>query len=229
MDDEGEEPRREITAAELRITRIVIDRIAKDLEGAWAPVFKIAIEHVGVETNPLFASIASPPERVIAARFGIRLGSLEGELSFVIPYSMVEPIKALLDNGMLTGHSDVDLRWRDKLVENLLNVPLELRGTLVETIVPVRRILTMKTGDVIPIDIPKQLPIDLEGSPTFRGALGSARGRNAVKITQVLRKDGESSPEGGPASLGSGARGAGDAPVTGSTGRRQKGGIAAYA
>jgi flagellar motor switch protein FliM len=230
MDDEGVEQRREITAAELRITRIVIDRIARDLEGAWAPVFKIAIEHTGVETNPLFASIASPPERVIAAQFGIRLGSLQGELSFVIPYSMVEPIKALLDNGMLTGHSDVDLRWRDKLIENLLNVSLELRGTLVETILPVRRILTMKTGDVIPIDLPKQLPVDLEGTPAYRGALGSARGRNAVKITQVLHRDPDRdlAPEAGVASPGLGTRGIGN-PAVGPTGQRQQAGFTAYA
>ena len=226
--DEGMEQRNEITSAELRITRIVIDRVARDLEAAWAPVYRIAIEHAGVETNPLFASIASPPERVIAACFGIRLGSLQGELSFVIPYSMVEPIKALLDNGMLTGHSDVDLRWREKLTENLLNVCLELRGTLVEKVLPVRRILTMKTGDVIPIDLPKQLPVDLEGAPTFRGALGSARGRNAVKITQVLRRDGEPAPVVGTAP-GSGSRGNDGTPVAGPTELRQQGGFAAYA
>jgi flagellar motor switch protein FliM len=228
IDDEGVEQRREITAAELRITRIVIDRIARDLEAAWAPVFKIAIEHSGVETNPLFASIASPPERVIAARFGIRFGSLQDELSFVIPYSMVEPIKAILDNGLLTGQ-DVDLRWRDKLIENLLNVTLEIRGTLAETTVPVRRILTMKSGDVIPINLPKQLPVDLEGTPAYRGALGSARGRNAVKITQVLRKDSEFAPSAGTASTGLGARAVSDTPAAGPTGRKQRSGIAAYA
>jgi flagellar motor switch protein FliM len=144
-----------------------------------------------VETNPSFASIASPLERVIAAHFGVQLGGFRGELSFVIPNSMVEPIRALLDNGLLTGHSETDRRWRDRLVENLLGVDLELRGTLVETVVPVRRILTMKPGDVIPIDIPRQLPVDLEGTTLFRGALGAARGRNALKITQVLRGDGD--------------------------------------
>ncbi len=225
--EERTEQRREITAAELRITRIVIDRIARDLEAAWAPVYKIAIEHVGVETNPLFASIASPPERVIAARFGVRLGTLQGELSFVIPYAMVEPIKSLLDNGLLTEHSEVDRRWREKLVENLLNVTLELRGTLVETVVPVRRILTLKSGDVIPIDLPKQLPVDLEGSPAFRGALGFARGRNAVKITQVLRREGESAPPVGTASPG--ARGADASPLAGAAGRKPQGGFAACA
>lgn len=227
-DEEEGEQRREITAAELRITRLVIDRIAKDLEAAWAPVFKIAIEHTGIETNPLFASIASPPERVIAAQFEIRLGSVQGELSFVIPYSMVEPIKTLLDNGMLTGHADVDLNWRNKLIENLLNVSLEIRGTLVETILPVRRILTMKAGDVIPVDLPKQLPVDLEGTPTYRGALGSSRGRNAVKITQVLPRDGTSDPGAGTANHGGGARGVGT-PTAGPTGPRPPGGFAAYA
>lgn len=183
--------RKEITQAELRITRIMIERMARDLEAAWAPVYKIAIDHAGIETNPLFASIASPPERVIAARFGVRLGSMQSQLTFVIPYAMVEPIKALLDNGLLSEHSDIDRRWRESLIESLQNVPLELRGTLVETVIPIRAILTMRPGDVIPIDIPKQLAVDLEGAPAFRGALGFAKGKKAVKITQTLAKDGE--------------------------------------
>jgi flagellar motor switch protein FliM len=197
--DERIEQHREITQSELRITRLVIDRIAKDLEAAWAPFFKIALEHAGVETNPLFASIASPLERVIAAHFTVQLGEFRGELSFVIPSSMVEPIRALLDNALFNGHPETDRRWRDKLVENLLCVDLELRGTLVETVVPLRRILTLRPGDVIPIDIPRQLPVDLEGTTLFRGALGAAKGRNALKITQVLLKagDGESVPGAG--------------------------------
>lgn len=221
------EQRREITQAELRITRLVIDRVARDLEAAWAPVYKIAVEHAGVETNPLFASIASPLERVIAARFAVQLGALKGELSLVIPYSMIEPIRALLDNGLLNEHSDVDRRWRERLIENLLGVNLELRGTLVETVLPVRRILTMKAGEVIPIDIPRQLPVDLEGAVLFRGALGAARGRNALKITQVLRRDGEvaataqtSDPAGRPGAEG---------PAVAPPGARVQGGFTARA
>jgi flagellar motor switch protein FliM len=227
--EERTEQRREISQAELRVTRLVIERIARDLEGAWAPVYKIALEHAGVETNPLFASIASPLERIIAARFAVQLGGLKGELSFVIPYSMIEPIRALLDNGLLSEHSDMDRRWRDRLIENLLGVSLELRGTLVETVVPVRRILTMKPGDVIPIDIPKQLPIDLEGATLFRGALGGARGRKALKITQVLRKDGEPAAAPGAPGPGAGSRGPADDASAAPAGRRPQGGFAACA
>ncbi|MEY6431914.1 flagellar motor switch protein FliM [Thioalkalicoccus limnaeus] len=182
---------REITSAELRVTRIIVDRIAKELEEAWSPIYRIAIEHVGWETNPLFANVASPGDRVIAARFGIRLGEVKEELSFAIPHSMVEPLRAQLDNSLSGEHSDQERRWRENLVENLLNVPLELRGTLVETVMPVRRILTMKPGDVIPVEIPERLPVDLEGTTVFTGELGAARGRNVVTITQVLHQEAE--------------------------------------
>ncbi len=224
--DEGVQQRKEITSAELRVTRILIDRMARDLEGAWAPVYQIGIEHAGVETNPLFASIASSPERVIAARFDIRLGKLQGELSFVVPYAMVEPIKALLDNGLVSEHGDVDRRWRECLLEGLQTVPLELRGTLVELAIPLRRILTLKPGDVIPIDIPGQLPIDVEGEPTFRGALGVARGRKAVKITQVSAEQTEAWAHAGSSSA-PGDRG--DASGRDSAERRQPSGFAACA
>jgi flagellar motor switch protein FliM len=209
----SEEPvvrRREITSSELRITRIILERIARELEAAWAPVHPIALDSAGVETNPLFATIASPPDRMIVGRFAIRLGGASAELSFVIPYAMIEPIRDLLDNGMLSEHSDVDRRWRESLIRSLQDVCLELRGILVETVVPVRRVLAMKPGDVIPIDLPKQLPLLLEQSPAFRGALGSARGRNAVKITQVLRHDPEplsrpGLPDGPPEQAAAGA------------------------
>ena len=227
--EERIEQRREITQAELRVTRLVIDRISRDLEAAWAPFYKIDLDHAGVETNPLFASIASPLERVIAARFSVQLGGLKGELSFVIPYSMIEPIRALLDNGLLSEHSDLDRRWRQRLIENLLGVNLELRGTLVETALPLRRILTLRPGDIIPIDIPKQLPVDLEGAVLFRGALGATRGRNALKITQVLLKDGEPAPSAGTPGPGVGTRPSDGGAVAAAPGTRPQGGFAACA
>ncbi|AGA89147.1 flagellar motor switch protein FliM [Thioflavicoccus mobilis 8321] len=225
--DERVLTRKEITDAELRVTRILIEHALRDLETAWEPVYEVALEHAGVETNPLFASIASPPERVIEARFDIQLGTRRESLSHVIPYAMVEPIKALLDNGRISEHADADRRWRESLVEGLQDVTLELRGTLVEVVVPVRRILTMRPGDVLPIDIPKQLPLELERTPVFRGALGFARGKKAVKITEALSVS--ANPIDASEASSAKTKLGGQAPTDGSRGSTQSRGLAACA
>lgn len=181
--------RREITPAELRITKGIIDRMSKDFEEAWSSVYPITMEHIRVESNPLFASIAGPADRVILGRFAINLGTTGGELHFVIPYSMIEPIKDLLDTGMLSEHSDLDRHWRENVTETLHEVNLEVKGTLIEAVLPIRKILSLRPGDVIPIDLPDTVPLYLEGALAFRGTFGVARGRNAVKITvQELRR-----------------------------------------
>jgi flagellar motor switch protein FliM len=182
--DTAKEQTRELTPAELRITRIIIQSATKDFEQAWAPVLQVKIEHTASETNPHFMNIASPTETVIVGRFLVQFGSHGGEFHVVIPYAMIEPIRELLDAGTCSDRADSHSRWSDYLGEGLQAVSPDLRGTIVETELPLREVLQLKAGDVIAVDIPSEVSLYVEGAPMFGGTFGVSRGRNAIKITR---------------------------------------------
>jgi flagellar motor switch protein FliM len=178
--DEG----RELTAAEMRITRIMMQSAMKDFDQAWAPVLQVTLEHKASETNPHFINIASPTETVIIARFAVDFGASSGELQVVVPYSMIEPIRELLDAGMRSDRADTAGHWGEQLSGGLQAVSVELRGTMVETELTLRDVLQLKPGDVIAVDLPEEVSVQVEGAPLLRGAFGVARGRNSIKLTR---------------------------------------------
>lgn len=49
----------------------------------------------------------------------------------------------------------------------------------------VRQLVALKVGDVLPIDVQKNIPLVVEGLSLFEGEFGHHQGRNAVKITRV--------------------------------------------
>ena len=181
------EHRSDLTPSELRIARIVNATVGKDLEHAWAPVFEIGLEPGSSETNPHFVNIASPTEIVVVARIYVELGAHGGELHVTVPYSVIEPIRDLLDTGMHSDRSGSGNRWTEHLESTLNEVRVDVKGTLVEAELAIRDVLRLKAGDVIPVDLPKQMALRVEGIPMFRGAFGVARGHNAIKITHAKR------------------------------------------
>ena len=57
----------------------------------------------------------------------------------------------------------------------------------------------LKTGDVIPIELPSAVSVFAGESEVLRGTFGVSRGYNAVKVAEILHaiaKDGSSSNDG---------------------------------
>lgn len=104
------------------------------------------------------------------------------------PYSMIEPIRDLLDTGMQSDRMDKDERWGVALREQLQDAEVEVGSQLANMTVSVRELLQLKAGDVLPIRLPKTVDLCVEDMPVFRGSFGVAHGKNAVRITEVIRR-----------------------------------------
>ena len=46
-----------------------------------------------------------------------------------------------------------------------------------------RELTKLKVGDILPIDMLREVPVCVEGLPVFTGEFGIANDRNAIKIT----------------------------------------------
>jgi flagellar motor switch protein FliM len=173
---------REFTPTELRVVQMLLDQAFKDLEEAWKPLFELSFEAVGSEVNPAMANIVSPSEAVIVSSFHIELDGGGGDMHITMPYSMIEPIKDILDSGMTGDVHEVDERWSNALRRDILRASVELECTVVEKQMSLRDIIDLKQGDVIPVDIPEALTLRANGVPVFKTRMGVSRGNLGLEI-----------------------------------------------
>ena len=177
---------REFTPTERRIVQLLLNQVFIDLAEAWNPVYKVNFEYLDSEVNPAMATIVSPSEVVVISSFTIELEGGGGNFHVCMPYSMLEPIREKLDAGVQTDRDDVDDRWLQALREEIMAVEVEVDSTMVEKEVTIRDILTMKAGDVIPIEMPEKLTVRAGGLPSFRAEYGVSKGQAALKITDII-------------------------------------------
>lgn len=173
---------REFTPTELRVVQMLLDQAFKDLEEAWKPLFDINFDCIGSEVNPAMANIVSPSEAVIVSSFHIDLDGGGGDMHITMPYSMIEPIKDVLDSGMTGDVDEVDERWLKALRRDILRASVDLECTVVEKKMSLREIIDLKKGDVIPVDIPEDLILRANGVPIYKTRMGTSRGHLGLEI-----------------------------------------------
>ncbi len=182
---------REFTPTELRVVKMLLDFAFKDMREAWKPVLNVDFEYVGSEVNPQFANIVSPSEVVVVTTFHIDLEAGGGDLHICMPYSMVEPIRDLLDAGVQSDRGDRDERWEKSLREEIMGAKVELSSILAETQISMKELAALKTGDIIPLDIPEVVEVCAAEVPIFRGQVGVSEGNYAIKIRERIARGGQ--------------------------------------
>jgi flagellar motor switch protein FliM len=179
---------REFTPTELRVVQLMVRQVFQDMVEAWGPVMPLEFEYLNSEVNPHFANIVSPSEIVCVSKFLIELEGGGGHLHITFPYSMLEPIRDLLDAGLQSDRTDKDERWPITLREQIQDAEVELGTELTSATISLRDLMRLKAGDIIPVNLPKSVELCVEGVPVYRGQFGVANGHNAVRIEEIIRR-----------------------------------------
>ena len=179
---------RDFTPTEVRVIRILLDLIFKDLKEAWDPVMKVLFVYLSSEVNPQFANIVSPSEVVVISTFHVELDGGGGDFHVTMPYSMLEPIRELLDAGTQSDREERDERWMVALRDEVQGAEVELVCSLTDTVISLRDIEQLRVGDVIPIEMPETVLVRAEGIPIFRAHYGAANGKRAVRVSEFIKR-----------------------------------------
>ena len=179
---------REFTPTEQRVIKMLLDLLFADYKDAWNPVKKLDFNYQSSEVNPHLANIVSPTEVVVVSTFRIDLEGGGGDCHITLPYSMIEPIRDLLDAGVQSDVSEVDVRWALSLRDEIFEAQVEMCSNLIEKEMTVSEIVDLKPGDIIPFDMPDHIILDAEDIPVFKGTIGVSRGNAAVKITDKVKR-----------------------------------------
>lgn len=179
---------REFTPTERRIIQMLLKVIFEDYKEAWSPVMDVSFEYLDSEVNPSMANIVSPTEVVVISSFHIELDGGGGDFHVALPYSMLEPIRELLDAGVQSDKEDTDMRWSKALRDEIMDVPVELSTKFLEVDIPLQQVMDMEAGDIIPIEMPEHITVLIEELPTFRAKLGKSRDSVALQIKEKIKR-----------------------------------------
>ena len=177
---------REFTPTERRIIQMLLKLIFEDYKEAWAPVMDVSFEYLDSEVNPAMANIVSPTEVVVISSFHIELDGGGGDFHVSLPYSMLEPIRELLDAGVQSDKEDTDLRWSKALRDEMLDVKVTLSTHMMDLELSLKYIMNLEPGFIIPIEMPEHITVLIEDLPTFRAKLGRSRDNVALKIIEKI-------------------------------------------
>ena len=179
---------REFTPTELRVVRMVLEQAFIDLKEAWQAIMEVNFEYINSEVNPAMANIVGPSEAIVVSTFHIELDGGGGDLHVTMPYSMIEPVREMLDAGFQSDLDDQDERWVKALREDLLDVDVPLSATVARRQLRLRDILHMQPGDVIPVELPEEMIMRANGGPSFKVKLGSHKGNLALQVVEAINR-----------------------------------------
>ena len=179
---------REFTPTELRVVRMVLDQCFVDLKEAWQAIMPVSFEYMNSEVNPAMANIVGPSEAVVVSTFHIELDGGGGDLHVTMPYSMIEPVREMLDAGFQSDLDDQDERWVNALRQDVLDVDVPIGATVARRQLKLRDILHMQPGDVIPVEMPEDMIMRANGVPAFKVKMGSHKGNLALQVIEPIER-----------------------------------------
>ncbi len=177
---------REFTPTERRIVQLLLKIIFEDYKDAWAPVMDVEFDYLDSEVNPAMANIVSPTEVVVINSFHIEVDGGGGDFHITMPYSMIEPIRELLDAGVQSDKQDTDMRWSQALHYEIMDVKFGFDANIVEHELTLKEVMNFKAGDIIPIELPEFIMMKIEDLPTYRCKMGRSRDNLALKICEKI-------------------------------------------
>jgi len=176
----------EFTPTERRIVQLLLKIIFEDYKDAWAPVMDVEFDYLDSEVNPAMANIVSPTEVVVINSFHIEVDGGGGDFHITMPYSMIEPIRELLDAGVQSDKQDTDMRWSQALHDEIMDVKVGFDANIVEHELTLKDVMNFKAGDIIPIELPEYIMMKIEDLPTYRCKMGRSRDNLALKIHEKI-------------------------------------------
>lgn len=177
---------RDFTATEQRIIQGMLRVVFNDYELAWKPVHELKFEYVRSEMNSQFANIATPSEIVVASTFTLEIGGATADMHICFPYATLEPIRETLYSSMQGDQLTSDRRWINLLSKQLQGAEVELVAKLGHAQVTLGEILSMKPGDVVPINIGETIQAEVDNVPVLACRYGVQSGQYALKVENFL-------------------------------------------
>lgn len=183
---------RPFTNIELGLVNTILERFMQQLRETWESVKEIDFQLYETESNPFLLQIVAPNEPIVLLSFEALMGEYSGMINICIPFKVIEPIMPEFSqsNWFSSGKkSDDDASFgRQRILENINNAPIEVRGILAEMPLSLTDILSLQVGDLLDTGRVANSPalLAVEGRKKYRGVAGTRKGRKVIRLTESV-------------------------------------------
>lgn len=179
---------RDLTDIEQEVMEGVIVRILANMREAWTQVIDLRPRFQQIETNPQFAQLVPPNEMVVLVTLETKVGDEEGMMNFCIPYLTIEPIISKLSSQFWFSsvRRNSTTQYLSTIKGQLSSVDMDVVAELGTINLPIRDVLSLRTGDVVRLDTIKvgdPLTLSVGNKKKFFCQPGVVGKKMAVQIT----------------------------------------------
>ena len=184
----SETSRTEFTSTEEKIIEVINAGIGKVLEQSWRDLTPITIKFHSREQNPQFAAFVESSDLIIVCSFVMQLPNVDSmSFDIVYPLQTLKPVSSLLRSRVQSDVVESNLSWRDKLEKAVLEVPLKVQSNLSEPVVSMSKLLRIKEGDTLNINVDDTVDFYVSNQKYFKAEMGEVKGNASVKLTKRLK------------------------------------------
>ena len=190
---------RQHTDIEIAIMRNLITRFCDMLKDAWSSLVTTQITYEKSETNPKLIDVRSESDVRLVMSFDVSVKNSVSTISIAYSAQFLEDLMEKLQ-GQKTDNQNFepvdaerDARRRDQIVETLSESSIELKAVFAELTLDMQEVMSLKVGDIIPLDkkLTDDITIEVDHVPWFKAKLGQTNIKKAVKITESIYESNE--------------------------------------
>jgi len=180
--------REELTDAEDRFAARLGRDIGQQLAAAWSEALAIEPQLDCVTCDPAKLQAVRAEDELLVQRFTLRGGALDGKTVLcAYPLAALRGIGGGEPAPAAAEAPAGDPVWTATLSSALRGVRLPVRSVLARPEISLPKLLALEVGDIIPLTIPRHVPITVAGRNFATGSIGEANGNAAILIDCIER------------------------------------------
>lgn len=178
--------REDLTDAEERFAARLGRDMAIQLAAAWRDTLHLEpeLDIVTADSTKLM-----PPrggDELVVQRFTLKGAPFEGRsILCAYPAAAMRGIAAAEPIIEPFADHDKDPVWSATLNKAVKNVRLPVRSVLARPEIPLVKLMALEVGDIIPLTIPRHVPVTVAGRRFASGSIGEANGNAAILIEHL--------------------------------------------
>jgi len=181
--------KRSFTMIEKRLGTRFCEIALGGLSEALAQFCEIKFQIDSVESNPRNAMLAPLDTPSLKVVYRVKLSGREGLMTFIVPNTAIEPHPVLMSQSFLAGRQNPEPGGEQAMASALKDAEVSLTAVLRSMDIPLGGILSLRPGDVLPLDIDpsEEAAVFCSNQSMFTAAIGQRKSSFlAAKVSSDL-------------------------------------------
>ncbi len=179
---------REVTEIEQSILEGLYRIVLHDLAEAWRPVTNVNFSISAHETEPRMLRILAPSEAVVAIGLEVRIGETAGMMNIGIPSILMKKLRQKFDQQWPMRKPESTEEEQDRILRLVKQSPICLDARLRGTTMKTGDVMQLDVGDVLAFDysIDRPLRVEVNGKHKYHGHIVESGSKRAILVEAAV-------------------------------------------